>query len=68
MKEGARMKIIGILIGTLGTLLFAWHSIRVINGTDVGFGMWNHQTLSLVGGILILIGTGIYILGRRRGR
>ena len=60
--------IVGIIVGIIGAVLFVWHSIKVINGTDVGFGMWNHQTLSLIGGILILIGTGIYILGRRRGR
>ncbi len=62
------MKNLGIIVGISGAMLFVWHSIKDINGTDVGFGMWNHQTLSLIGGILVLIGTGIYILGRRRGR
>ena len=62
------MKNLGIIVGIIGAVLFVWHSVKVINGTDVGLGMWNHQTLSLIGGIMILIGTGIYILGRKRGR
>ena len=63
------MKIIGTIIGTLGVMFFVWHAIKVVNGTDYGSsGLSNHQLMSLVGGILIIIGTAIYILGRRRGR
>lgn len=62
------MKNLGIIVGVIGAVLFIWHMIKVMNGTDVGFGIWNHQTLSLIGGILVLIGTASYILGRRRRR
>ena len=63
------MKTFGIVVGFFGAFLFLWHAIKVVNGTDYGSsGISNHQLMSLIGGILILIGTGIYILGRRRQR
>ncbi len=63
------MKMTGIVVGVLGVMFFVWHAIKVVNGTDYGSsGLSNHQLMSLVGGILIIIGTAIYILGRRRGR
>ena len=61
------MKTIGIIIGTIGAALFVWHSVKVVMGTDYGgSGLSNHQLMSLVGGILVVAGTGVYILGRRR--
>lgn len=62
------MKTVGILVGVFGAALFIWHSIKVVVGTDIDSGYMSHKTLSLVGGILILVGTGIYALGRRRTR
>ena len=58
------IKIIGILVGVFGFALFVWHMVKVVMGTDVGSGFMDHRLLSLVGGILILAGTGIYIVGR----
>ncbi len=62
------MKTVGILIGLFGAALFIWHLIKVFAGLDIDSGYVNHKTLSLVGGILVLVGTGIYTLGRRRIR
>ncbi|MGI8494605.1 MAG: hypothetical protein ACR2L1_04735 [Pyrinomonadaceae bacterium] len=58
------IKIIGILVGVFGAGLFVWHLVKVLIGEDVGSGFMDHRLLSLVGGILILVGTGIYIVGR----
>lgn len=60
------IKIIGILVGILGLGLFVWHSVKVVMNTDYDTAYSSHQILSLVGGILIIVGTSLYILGRRR--
>lgn len=62
------MKIVGMIIGVVGGLLFIWHSVKVVMGTDIDTGYMSHKTLSLVGGILIVAGTGVYVVGRRRRR
>lgn len=62
------MKMVGILIGIAGALLFTWHAVKVVMGTDIDTGYMSHTTLSLLGGILVLVGTGIYTIGRRSAR
>ena len=60
------IKIIGILVGILGAGLFVWHMVKVVMNTDYNTVYSSHQILSLVGGILIIVGTGLYIWGKRR--
>ena len=60
------IKMIGILVGIVGALLFIWHSVKVVRNTDYNTAYSSHQILSLVGGILIIVGTGLYIWGKRR--
>lgn len=62
------MKLVGIITAIVGALLFLWHLVKVATGTDVERGITTHHVLSLVGGILVIVGTGIYISGRRRKR
>ena len=69
-KEGKgwerAMKIVGIIIGILGTVLFLWHVAKVVAGTDIDSAFMSHKVLSLVGGIMILAGTWMYAIGRRK--
>lgn len=60
------MKNAGIIVGIIGTMLFIWHSVKVVMNTDYNSAYASHQVMSLVGGILIIAGTGLYIWGRRR--
>lgn len=62
------MKVAGVIIGVVGAILFIWHSVKVVMGTDIDTGYMSHKTLSLVGGMLILTGTWVYVIGRRRHR
>lgn len=62
------MKILGIIVGIIGAILFVWHLIKVMLDKETNTGIFTHHIMSLVGGILIIVGTGIYILGRRRKR
>ena len=62
------MKILGIIIGIIGAVLFVWHLVKVMMDMESNTGIFTHHILSLTGGILIIVGTGIYILGRRRNR
>ena len=62
------MKLIGILVGILGAALLVWHSVKVATNAESNAGMTTHHLLSLAGGILIIVGTGIYIFERRRGK
>ena len=59
------MRVAGIIVGIIGAGLFTWHSIKVVMGTDISNNYLNHQILSLVGGVLVIIGIGLYIQGRR---
>ena len=61
------IKMIGILVGFFGFGLFVWHMVKVLTNQDYdGQGFVTHQWLSLIGGLLILLGTAIYIIGRER--
>lgn len=60
------IKIIGILVGITGLGLFAWHQVKVATDTETSQGFGTHHLWSLVGGLLILAGTAIYIVGRGR--
>lgn len=60
------MKLLGIVIGILGTALFVWHLAKVFLDAEQETGIYTHHWLSLLGGILMLAGIGIYIVGRRR--
>lgn len=61
------IKMIGILVGIFGAGLFLWHSVKVATNQDYdGQTFGTHQWLSLIGGLLILLGTAIYIIGRER--
>lgn len=61
------IKMIGILVGVFGLGLFVWHMVKVMTKQDYdGQGFITHQWLSLIGGLLILLGTAVYIIGRER--
>ena len=62
------MKIAGIIIGIFGAILFIWHAVKVVMGTDIDSGYMNHKILSLVGGIMMFAGIWVYLIGRRRPR
>lgn len=62
------MRIAGIIVGIVGAILFTWHSVKVVMGTDMDIGYMSHKTLSLVGGIMIFAGTWVYVIGRRQSR
>ena len=62
------MKLLGVLVGILGAILLIWHLVKAATNTETMSGITTHHLLSLAGGILIIVGTSIYILGRRRGR
>jgi LPXTG-motif cell wall-anchored protein len=62
------MKILGIIVGITGAVLFVWHLVKVMLDTEIGTGIFTHHILSLVGGVIMIVGIGIYILGRRRNR
>ncbi len=60
------IKIIGILVGIIGLALFAWHQVKVAADAETSHGFGTHHLWSLVGGLLMLAGTAIYIVGRGR--
>lgn len=60
------MKIAGIIVGTIGAIMFVWHLLKVLMGMEEQTGMFTHHYLSLVGGILTFAGIWIWIAGRRR--
>ena len=62
------MRIAGIIIGILGAVLFIWHAIKVVTGTDTDSPDMSHTVLSLMGGVMIFAGTWLYITGRRKPR
>lgn len=62
------MRIAGIIIGIFGAILFVWHAVKVVMGTDVNSGYMDHKVLSLVGGLMMFAGIWLYIVGRRRPR
>ena len=62
------MRVAGIIVGILGAVLFIWHSVKVMMGTDITTGYTSHESLSLVGGILMFAGTWLYVTGRRKSR
>lgn len=62
------MKIAGIIVGIIGAILFVWHLVKVMLDMETSTGIFTHHILSLVGGVIMIVGIGIYILGRRRNR
>jgi uncharacterized membrane protein YeaQ/YmgE (transglycosylase-associated protein family) len=62
------MKIAGIIIGIIGAVLFVWHAVKVVMGTDIDTAYMSHTVLSLIGGVMVLAGTWLYVIGRRRPR
>ncbi len=60
------MKIAGIVVGILGAILFIWHSVTVLMGTDLDTGYMRHGFLSLIGGVVMFAGIWIYVIGRRK--
>lgn len=59
------MKTGGIIIGIIGVALFIWHVIRVMSNPDyVGYA--SHQVMSIDAVILIIFGTVLYFMGKRR--
>ena len=62
------MKVAGIIIGIIGAVLFVWHVIKVVMGTDMDTAFMSHRVLSLIGGIKVFAGTWLYVAGRRRPR
>lgn len=62
------MKIAGIIVGIFGAILFIWHSITVLMGTDTDNGFVRHGFLSLIGGVIMFAGTWLYVVGRRNSR
>ena len=59
------MKLVGAAIAVIGGLLFGWHAVKVLVGTDNGP---LHAWLSLVGGVLLFAGIWVYTTGRRNAR
>ena len=59
------MKIFGIIVGVIGAAIFVWHLVKVFLDAEQQTGILSHHWLSLIGGILMLAGIGIYIAGRR---
>lgn len=61
------MKTGGIVISIIGVTLVVWHLIQV--GFDPDYeGYASHQVMALNAVILIIFGTVIYFMGRRRFR
>ena len=59
------MKTGGLIIGIIGATLFVWHLIKVgVNPDYEGYA--SHQVMALNAVILIIFGTVIYFMGRRR--
>lgn len=46
--------------------MFVWHLVKVLFGMEEQTGILTHHWLSLIGGILMFVGIGIYIAGRRQ--
>ena len=57
------MKTGGIVVGIIGVSLFLWHLVRS-NPNYEGYA--SHQVMSIDAVILIIVGTFLYIIGKRR--
>lgn len=62
------MKTGGMIVALIGAVLFFWHGVKVVMGTDDGPPPFTHHWMSLLGGVLLFIGIWIYAVGRRRAR
>lgn len=60
------MKAGGIVVGVVGATLFAWHLAKILAGTDAGTGFTTHHIMSLVGGLMMFVGTWLYVGARKR--
>lgn len=60
------MKLAGIIVGVVGAIMFVWHLFKVLTGMEEQTGIFTHDILSLVGGILMFAGIWLYVAGRRR--
>lgn len=66
LNDGEKMKLAGIIVGVVGAIMFVWHLVKVVTGTEEQTGTFTHHILSLVGGILAFAGIWIWIKGHRR--
>jgi hypothetical protein len=62
------MKLGGIIVALVGGGLFLWHLTKLLMRTDWGEGPYTHHLMSLVGGVLMIVGIWLYSVGRRRAR
>lgn len=59
------MKTGGIIIGIIGATLFIWHLVKVVSN-PIYEGYASHQVMSIDAVILIIFGTVLYFMGKRR--
>ena len=59
------MKTGGIIIGIIGATLFIWHLAKVASNPDYE-GYASHQVMASNAVILLVFGTALYFMGKRR--
>ena len=59
------MKTGGIMIGIIGATLFIWHLVKVVSNPDYE-GYASHQVMAVNAVVLIIFGTVLYFMGKRR--
>ena len=61
------MKTGGIVVGIIGVTLLIWHLVKVMSNPNYE-GYASHQVMSVDAVILIIVGIGLYIFGKRNQR